>query len=526
MCSETKARKKKYDILERRKKLGMRMDQQVSQHFLNENVSIANQNWWNLTKENSSIDKNKKDGKDRYTNEDNNLMKMQSKTKAKAKTKRTFENNAIRCVRSGHFPCMSSSATQPLTYISRKKSSSIQEKKTTRNIRSNYGSYRHLSQASKRRDEGNKNDQKESVIGSFATTLGPDDGTIGCNLPFESNDDVQITWETKVKETADAVVAVPFESRKWQTPMIFSVVHQSRNGPRKRDRNERIVGARVTMLGLEDGSLVRSDHFKNSLAGSNPTNAIATGIENKGNFNNNRNRPTTFQNSCVSKRRDDDTNDRKLNVKGSLFSILGPENESLVPSVQNVHLTSRTKSPESRTCVSSFHEKSPINRKRPTINRDVVVSSMRQNSRKEAQRIINHKCKNGQKTKKSHFNEDEARRLIQARLQKNQQKYAALASALTRAKSSEPVTPLVLSTTTSPESIRTEVATSQPKIVDSGDDVNTTNVSLQPKLRSRARNGRLYSVCKRIPPSIPEHMVFLLEIPSSASLKSHIPSLV
>eukprot|EP00535_Pseudo-nitzschia_heimii_P009701 CAMPEP_0197194818 /NCGR_PEP_ID=MMETSP1423-20130617/29902_1 /TAXON_ID=476441 /ORGANISM="Pseudo-nitzschia heimii, Strain UNC1101" /LENGTH=500 /DNA_ID=CAMNT_0042648303 /DNA_START=146 /DNA_END=1648 /DNA_ORIENTATION=- len=481
------------------------------------NILIANQNWWNLTNENCSVDKNEEDRKDRYMNEDSDRIEMKSKIRTKTKKKRSFEDTAIRSVRSGHAPDRSPRYTLPATSSLTKSGLNSKECKSVRDIRGNYENRRYVSQASIRRDKRNKKHRKESVIGSLATILGPDNGGSGHN---ESECGIESAFETNVKGADDAVVVtvivLPFESQKRQNLEIPSAVRKSRKGQNKRDRKTIIQGSFGTILRPTYGSLVRSDNCNNSVVG---TNSPVSDNDISCNTANNRKKPTTFQISRVLKRRDD-YNSRRRQVNGSPKSILGPVDESLVASVHDVHSTSKMKSPKSRTDVSSHHQDSPINGEKRSISRRLVVSSMRNNLRKETQNSFDHKYKNTQKTK-SHFNEDEARRLIRARLQKNQKKYATLAVALNKAKSSKPLCTTVPSSTISLESIRAAIATPQANIVDSVDDVHaTTTVSQQPVLRSRARNGRLYSVCKKIPPSIPEHMVLLLERPGLDSSKA------
>ena len=426
MRSEIEVRKNSDAIVQRRKKLRMDIGQEDPPRFLNASSLIANPNLRTVSNEEYLVGMHGSGGKDRLKETDKYHTK--TKTKAKTKTKRTFENSSIL---HGEI----SSGNQPAT----SRSSNACDKTSLRNIHCNYGSYRHISQASKRRDKGNKKARKESVIGSLAAILGPDDGSDNCNIPLESESesDVNTSLKTNVSEADDTVFVVPVQSRKWQTPMILSPVSKARKAQNKKRQKDTIIGSMITVLGPEDGSFIRPDNCINTVARTDTTMNISPHQEN--------------------------------------FSIA---------------------------------------EKRTTINRGSVVNSARPTSRKEERRISD----NEQRTKKSHFNEEKARKLIRAKLQKNQKKYDMLAAALASAKvkPSEQVTPTVPSFTTSPESIRASIATSQSNSVDSDDIAyETTTVGKQPKLRSRARNGRLYSVCKRIPPSIPEHMILILEMRSS-----------
>jgi len=189
-------------------------------------------------------------------------------------------------------------------------------------------------------------------------------------------------------------------------------------------------------------------------------------------------------------------NDRKRSVIGSLTSILGPEDDS---GTWDWHLGSGTKSTE--TAVAADDEISPTTRKRRTSKRGFVAISMRPDTEKHEEQD---KHKNVKNTKGGHLDEDEdkIRRQIRAKLRKNQQKHSALAVVLASVKgksTSNQDTSTIPASTPSSEYIRSWMTKTH--------DTASNTTSQQPRLRSRARSRRLYSVCKRIPESIPEDSI-------------------
>ena len=479
--------------------MGEEMNKNMPQHFLPANFLISNHRSRTRKKE-KFLPKCKEGEKKRYIDA---VDKDRIEPKSQVRTRRRFENTAIH---SCNLAGKSSRSVSTTECVPKKESPNKEDNKSIRNTRSNYGSYRHFSQATKRKIKENKRIRRENVSGALASILGPDDEYDSCELTFESD------RATKSASATKSVVVVPLVSERGQNPITSTMKSVSTDRETEMDRIDSIIGSIVTMFGPKDGSLVESSKIADSSAAATVLGAATDDIANSPR---NRNKPTTLTIVQASKRRNDVKNNRKQKVAESFRSIPGPEQESTSASDQGVYSAPRTKSTEMIFNSTAQCKSSLITKQNQIYNHGSIAISMKPNSRKEAQQMIDNKYGNAQNDM-SHFKEDEARGLIRARLRKNQKKYAALAVALASSKpnlSSGLVIPPVPDTTTTPESIRAAIESTEVKSGESEyTPSTTTTIRQQPKLRSRARNGRLYLVCKRIPPSIPENSVFLLEM--------------
>jgi hypothetical protein len=311
------------------------------------------------------------------------------------KTKQTFKRSITPSARPNLIVAPKASTVIPTDMPTPSNGSSEnQDVESLRQIRSNHGSYRHISQASKRTNKANKKDRKRNVIGSLASILGPEEESGRWELPLESDNRVHSPSGTKSINIASAAA---------------------------------------------------NDHDHDCDYGI----TLSPG----------RKRRTSMASKRTEKKK---KKNRRNNVMGSLASILGPEKRS--------------------------------------------------NAEKQEQQIRD-KFKSVQPAKKVQFNETKVREEIRAKLRKNQQKYDTLAAALTSTKdktTSNPTNLIASEATPSLKSTRAVVARTN------ANDIRPT--SQEPKLRNRAKNIRLYSVCKRIPLSIPEDSV--LEIDKPKKLKN------
>jgi hypothetical protein len=334
---------------------------------LSENILIANQNWREKMLGKYRADEERADFKRGYG-------------KNQTKTKSTVKNSGISC---GRFDgivapktpaAMSSVKSTPTnrTYTNR-------DYKSLGYIHNNPVSCRHT-QATKRANEENKKDRKQSVIGSLMSILGPEDESSTSALSFEAGRRISLHGAPNFKRS---------------------------NEQTKKDRKQRVVGSVVSILRPEEG-LLRVCRDKNTVtSGKKSTENIVTAATNKS-TRNNRKRQTSLHIAQPSKRRDENKIQRKESVFRSLILILGPKEESPITPDGRVHLTSGTK--PRQTAASA------------------VSSLTKSNPEKDEHRIMYDKPKSSNK-KKFYFDESKARELIRAKLRKNQQKYAALAAA-------------------------------------------------------------------------------------------------
>lgn len=433
------------------------------------------------------------------------------------KTKQTFKRSITRSARPNHVVALKASTVIPTDMPTPSNiSSENRDVQSLRQIRSNYGTCRHISQASKRTNKENKKVRKRNVIGSLASILGPEEESGRWELPLESDNGFHSPSGTKSINIAAAANDHDHDcdygkelspGRKRRT----SLASKQTEKKKKKNRRNNVMGSLTSVLGPEKRSLAASDDNVLLASGMKSPCTTVAAAEYKSPLKT-RKRQTSHRISPAPKSGNKNKNDRKQKISGSLVSILGPEEESSVTPDHGTFLASRTESSDTAVAAATSSVSSPTTRKLRTAKHGFVSIPIRPNAEKHEQQNRD-KFKSVQPAKKFQFNETKVREQIRAKLRKNQQKYDTLAAALVSAKdktTSNPTNLIASEATSSLKASRAVVARTH------GNNIRPT--SQEPKLRSRAKNGRLYSVSLRIPLSIPEDSV--LEIDKPKKLKN------
>ena len=241
--------------------------------------------------------------------------------------------------------------------------------------------------------------------------------------------------------------------------------HQKSKNTEKRDRKQSVIGSLTSILGPEmnSPSPAESDDRTNLAPKINPNPSTAICNESCSHINLKR-YPRLRIAKCL-KRKDKNRRNQRKSVSESLMSILGPQSPAAVKKAINFE--------------HSLHSRQSRRSKRIP-------------AKKTEQQIICSQPKNIRNIKKIHFEGIKVREHIQTKLNMM-----------------------------SPRSVRAKIANIHVNAIQA---MSTKTTSKQPRFKSRAkRNGRLYSVCKRIPASIPEHGILEMNkssIPKITVLKA------
>ena len=414
-----------------------------------------------------------------------------------AKTKRTFRNSVICSLRAGDRIVVPKASDELPTdgNAQAKRSTANRSYQYMRPIRCNYENHRYISQASKRMDETKKKLRKRSVIGSLSSILGPENRSGKSDLPPQPDISVRLSSRKKSGNIAtapenDGLDLPTYRKRQTTPPTTPASFSKQREEKNKKDRKQR--GYLTSTLNPADKLLTLSDDHAHvdlieALKGSTPCS---------------RKKPSMCHIARAPRKVEEKVKAVEIPKPiESLTSFSGLEDEALVIPNGGVRLTSTMK-PTSTTVVAiatNGTTSHTLVTRKGHLGSDPV--STRPEPEKDDKQIVEEKVRIMGNIKKFQFNEMKVREQIRVKLRKNQQKYESLAAALASNKAK--ATSDKLSSTPPPPKLPLE-ATKVLITKSYSIPAKSKTSNQQPRLRSRARNGRLHSACKRIPATIPE----------------------
>ncbi len=387
--------------------------------------------------------------------------------KNQAKPKRSLKLSAIRSRRADHVVVpkaldVSDLNTNASTIA--KESSTTRACQYMRPPRCTNENQGYVSRATRNREQKIKKDRKKSVIGSLTSILGPDEKS-GEFRPFSFANDQLDSRKTR------------------QRPRTFIS---------RRDRRQCAMGTFTSMVDSAVAPLTGTDDIhpsKQSIGTNVFVKEEVVPLEGaKKTF-------TSHRTARASRRceKKDSKVDQSPSISVSLTSV---------PPKSCLRSSSRRRITGSDVVsIASSGTSSPPLELRKRRNASKGSTSISKKPEKENKQNTSEKTRTLRNGQKLNFDETKVREQIRARLRKNQQKFETHSASLAPNESKPPpskVTSTLATPTMSVESTQALITKSYFH------PIASTKALHIPKLRSRAKNGRLFSVCKKIPETIPE----------------------